>query len=216
MNGCFGLSFASTSPLLVLHPSPACPMSGGRGRKGVSLSVQQWMAEGYCVSNIALFLKDMGYKKARVSQLLREVKKEGQEPGAAGAAARASLFDEHLASLRQAKCSPQEEATIKDYIAWCGHSRGLPGIATPLGVVGLHQDQVLTWLSSLRSHGSSPVVEPKLGAKALANRFSQLRTALCNLGLQGLPLWAKQVVQFQEPSKVSGQLGLWKTFSRAG
>ena len=131
---------------------------GGRGKKGVSLQVQQWVAEGYGAADIASLLKDQGYRKSRVSQLLKELKKEDQEAEAAGAAAGAALFDEHVQALQKTKSSAQEQAIVKSYIAWCGQSRGMPGIATPLGVVGLHQDQVLTWLSSLRSQGCSPEV----------------------------------------------------------
>ena len=185
----------------------AMTSKGGRGNKSVSLHMQQWVAQGHSASDIASFLKEQGYKKARVSQLLQELKKKEQEAEAAGAAAGAALFDEHLQVLQKTKNSAKEQAIVKSYIAWCGHSRGLPGIVTPLGVVGLHQDQVLSWLSSLRSHGSSPVVEPKLGAKALANRFSQLRTALCNLGLQGLPLWAQQGCT--TPKWIKRQLATW-------
>ena len=52
---------------------------GGRGKKGVSLQVQQWVAEGHGAADIASLLKEQGYKKSRVSQLLGDLKREDKQ-----------------------------------------------------------------------------------------------------------------------------------------
>ena len=52
---------------------------GGRGKRGVSLQVQQWVAEGHGAADIASLLKVQGYKKSRVSQLLRDLKREDKQ-----------------------------------------------------------------------------------------------------------------------------------------
>ena len=51
----------------------AMTSKGGRGNKSVSLHMQQWVAQGHSASDIASFLKEQGYRKARVSQLLQQV-----------------------------------------------------------------------------------------------------------------------------------------------
>ena len=65
--------WASASPTVCPTVCIAMLGQGGRGRKGISSQVQQWVAQGHGASDISSFLKEQGYRKARVSQLLQQV-----------------------------------------------------------------------------------------------------------------------------------------------
>ena len=73
------LSFGhSLSPLLPLVCQAMAAQKRGRGNKTASSMVGQWVAQGCGAGDITKLLKEAGYKKARISQLLKEVKAKVQ------------------------------------------------------------------------------------------------------------------------------------------
>ena len=47
---------------------------GGRGNKSITKLVEEWVEQGFSASMIKELLKDAGYQKGRISQLLRPLK----------------------------------------------------------------------------------------------------------------------------------------------
>ena len=179
---------------------------GGRGNKSITKLVEEWVEQGFSATMIKELLKDAGYQKARVSQLLKQLKQQDAAAGAAEAAHGDALFQEHLQNLRESEgISEQQSLLLKDYIAWGTHSPALPGVDTAMGRVGVHQTQILTYLSKLRG---APQATPQLSAKSLLNCFSKLRTALQQLRpKQSWPLWAQQGKPI--PATIKKQLAHW-------
>ena len=167
---------------------------------------EEWVEQGFSVRDIAKLLKEAGHKKARISQLLKQLKQQDAAVEAAEAAHGDDLFQEHLQNLREAEgISEKQSLLLKDYIAWCTHSSALPGVDTAMGRVGVHHTQILTYLSKLRG---APQASPQLSAKTLLNKFSQLRSAFQQLWpAKSWPLWAQQGKPI--PATIKKQLGHW-------
>ena len=64
---------------------------GGKGIKTSAKQVEDLVEQGFSASDIAEQLKDLGYKKSRISQLLRPLKQQDMAAQAAEAARAASI-----------------------------------------------------------------------------------------------------------------------------
>ena len=113
-------------------------------------------------------------------------------------------FNEALSQLQSPTGNEADKEALQSYVAWCTKCpKHWNSIATAWGSAGVHLNQVLTWLSTLRQQGKI-----HLSAKTLLGKFSQLRAGLHHFASSDLPSWAIRYDKI--PKAIRDQMAAWE------